>query len=48
MPTLKILTESELRQAVQLNADAIECIELAFAALASGEVVMPPIPFHGN
>ncbi len=43
MPTLKILTESELRQAVQLNADAIECIELAFAALASGEVVMPPI-----
>lgn len=43
MPILKILTESELRQAVQLNADAIECIELAFAALASGEVVMPPI-----
>ena len=43
MPILKILTESELRQAVQLNADAIECIESAFAALASGEVVMPPI-----
>ena len=43
MPILKILTESELRQAVQLNAEAIECIELAFAALASGEVVMPPI-----
>ena len=26
-----------------MNADAIECIESAFAALASGEVVMPPI-----
>lgn len=38
-----MLTESELRQAVTLNNDAIDVIEQAFAALAKGGVVMPPI-----
>ena len=43
MPTLKLLTEKELRQAVQLDLQAIECIENAFASLSGGQVVMPPI-----
>ena len=38
-----ILTEAELRRAVRLDLAAIEVVELAFAALASGRVVMPPI-----
>lgn len=54
MADIKILTEADLRKAVQLDLDAIECIEQAFAALASGNVVMPPIlsmaiaPFNGE
>ncbi|GAA0780453.1 cyclodeaminase [Roseibium denhamense] len=43
MPEISILTETELRKAVPLNIEAIEQIERAFAALASGQVVMPPI-----
>lgn len=43
MPIAKILTESELRRAVPLDLAAIDCVENAFIALASGEVVMPPI-----
>ncbi len=43
MPEILILTEKELRQAVALDLEAIDCVERAFAALASGEVVMPPI-----
>ncbi|MEZ5936382.1 MAG: ectoine utilization protein EutC [Alphaproteobacteria bacterium] len=43
MPEILILTEKELRQAVALDLDAIDCVERAFAALASGGVVMPPI-----
>ncbi len=43
MPAIKILTEKELRKIVHLNLDAVECVESAFAALARGGVVMPPI-----
>lgn len=38
-----ILTESDLRRAVGLDHEAVACIEGAFAALAAGKVVMPPI-----
>ena len=54
MADIKILTETDLRKAVQLDLDAIECVEQAFAALATGDVVMPPIlsmaiaPFNGE
>ncbi len=43
MPTIRVLTESELRRAVALDADTIACVEQAFAALATRDVVMPPI-----
>ena len=43
MPSIKILTESQLRDAVQLDLAAINCIEEAFAQLAAGRVVMPPV-----
>ena len=54
MASIKILTEADLRQAVQLDLAAIKCIEQAFSALAGGDVVMPPIlsmaiaPFNGE
>jgi len=38
-----ILTESELRRAVPLDLAAIDTVERAFAALAGGGVVMPPV-----
>lgn len=40
---VKILTETDLRGLVTLGLPAIEVVERAFAALASGKVVMPPI-----
>ena len=40
---ITVVTESELRKAVKLDMAAIETVERAFAALASGEVIMPPI-----
>ena len=40
---IKILTETDLRGAVALDSATVDCIEEAFAALATGEVVMPPI-----
>ena len=43
MPLIKILTEADLRRAVPLDLDAVACVESAFAALARGGVVMPPI-----
>ncbi len=43
MPRITILTEEELRHVVALDAEAVNCIESAFATLASGTVVMPPI-----
>lgn len=43
MPQINILTESELRQSVQLNKDLHDVIEQAFAALDKGGVIMPPV-----
>lgn len=43
MPEIKILTEKELRDAVSLDLQAVDIVEQAFAALAGGGVVMPPI-----
>ncbi len=40
---IRIVTEAELRNAVRLDLTAIDVIESAFAALARGGVVMPPI-----
>lgn len=42
-PKIKILAEGELRKAVQLDLEIVDCIESAFKALAGGKVVMPPI-----
>ncbi len=43
MPEIKILTERELRDAVSLDIQAVDIVEQAFAALARGGVIMPPI-----
>jgi ornithine cyclodeaminase len=43
MPRVVILTEAELRACVSLDLEAVAIIEQAFAKLASGGVVMPPI-----
>ncbi len=43
MPGITILTEQDLRSAVHLDSDAVNCIEDAFAVLSDGKVVMPPI-----
>jgi len=43
MPEVTILTESDLRQLVPLDLEAIGCVEDAFLALATSAVVMPPI-----
>lgn len=43
MNTIRILTEFDLRRLVTLDLGAVECVEQAFAALAGGAVVMPPI-----
>ncbi len=43
MPKIKILTETELRSHVGLDLQTVKCVEDAFAALAGGKVVMPPI-----
>ena len=40
---IQIVTETELRCAVKLDLTTVDVIERAFAALAGGEVVMPPI-----
>ncbi len=40
---IRIVTEAELRGAVRLDPTAIDVVEAAFAALAQGGVVMPPI-----
>ncbi len=47
MPDIKILTERELRRLVPLDLAAIDCVEGAFRALASGDVEMPPIVSMG-
>jgi ornithine cyclodeaminase len=38
-----ILTAAELGRLVRLDLETIDCVEKAFAALASGRVVMPPV-----
>ncbi|RWY64313.1 ectoine utilization protein EutC [Rhizobium leguminosarum] len=38
-----ILTEAELRKVIALDRDAVDCVEAAFAALATKAVAMPPI-----
>lgn len=40
---IQIVTEAELRAAIQLDVEMVDVVERAFAALAGGEVVMPPI-----
>lgn len=40
---IRILTEAELRAAVPLDLRAVDVVEQAFAALAEGGVVMPPV-----
>lgn len=43
MPEIRLYTERELRRAVPLDLAAIDCVEEAFRALATKDVVMPPI-----
>jgi ectoine utilization protein EutC len=43
MPEIAVLTEADLRATVALDGDAVSIVEQAFAALAGGGVVMPPI-----
>lgn len=43
MPKIKILSEADLRSLIDLDLEAIDCVENAFKALAGGNVVMPPI-----
>lgn len=47
MAELIILNETELRQAVQVDRFATDCIEIACCLLPTAEVFMPPIvSFH--
>lgn len=43
MSRISILMESDLRSIVQLDISAVDCVERAFAALATKAVAMPPI-----
>jgi ornithine cyclodeaminase len=43
MPNMLILTESDLRRCVTIDASAVDCVEQAFHALATKAVAMPPI-----
>jgi ornithine cyclodeaminase len=43
MPRVTILTEAELRCCVALDLEAVAIVEAAFASLATGGVIMPPI-----
>lgn len=40
---VRILTEADLRAAVLLDRGALDVVEAAFAKLATGEVIMPPV-----
>lgn len=40
---IRLVTEAELRRAVQLDLEVIDRIEEAFAKLSTGKVVMPPV-----
>jgi ectoine utilization protein EutC len=41
--SVTVLTEADLRKVVPLDLRAVDVVEKAFAALATGKVVMPPI-----
>ncbi|MDO3444449.1 ectoine utilization protein EutC [Agrobacterium sp. V1] len=43
MSRITILTENDLRAIIKLDLSSIDCIERAFAALATEAVAMPPI-----
>ncbi|MCV9934886.1 ectoine utilization protein EutC [Boseaceae bacterium BT-24-1] len=43
MSRMLVLTEAELRRVVRLDLSAVDCVEEAFAALATKPVAMPPI-----
>lgn len=43
MPDVTILTQADLRNLVPLDLEAVRCVEEAFIALATQDVVMPPI-----
>jgi ornithine cyclodeaminase len=43
MSRISILTEIDLRAIVKLDISAVDCVEQAFAALATKAVAMPPI-----
>jgi ectoine utilization protein EutC len=43
MTRVLILTETDLRKIIQLDRDAVDCVEQAFVALATKAVEMPPI-----
>jgi ornithine cyclodeaminase len=43
MPDVLVLSETELRECVTLDAGAVDIVAEAFGALAGGKVVMPPI-----
>ncbi|MGO7897273.1 ectoine utilization protein EutC [Rhizobium ruizarguesonis] len=43
MSRMIILTEAELRKVIALDRDAVDCVEAAFAALATKAAAMPPI-----
>lgn len=43
MSRMIILTEAELRKVIALDRDTVDCVEAAFAALATKAVAMPPI-----
>ncbi|MDI7864701.1 ectoine utilization protein EutC [Rhizobiaceae bacterium n13] len=43
MSRISILTERDLRSIVHLDNSAVDCVERAFAALATKAVAMPPI-----
>ena len=48
MRDILILTEADLRGLVSLDLEAVDVVERAFGALASGRVVMPPILTPGK
>ena len=43
MSNIAILHEEELRAAVDINLETVDCIETAFRTLGTGSVVMPPV-----
>src|SRR5689334_17911477 len=43
MSRISILMEKDLRAVVKLDVSAVDCVEQAFAALATKAVAMPPI-----